>query len=77
MNETVYMLQHEGKLLFTYGAFKTRESAEAAAKDPGVLDSCKPATVVKYFGDPGEYERRLAEFKPPTVVKFVQNGHKA
>ncbi len=72
MNEVVYMLQHEGRLLFWCGAFETLHSAQAASEDAGVISGCQPSSVVKYFGKPGEYEQMLAEFQPPTVVSFIR-----
>lgn len=65
----IFMLEHNGRLCFEFGSFRTEESAVAASRDSGVRDVLRPAVTLKYFA-PAEYERLCTEWKPPTVVRF-------
>lgn len=66
----IFLLEHRG-VIQTELAFKTRESAQKYADDPHSQEWFKPSAVLKVW-DRDKYERLMKEFKPPTVVRFVE-----
>jgi len=73
MKREIYMLEHHGRLVTWVSVFVTRKTAERMAKDESVLNSLRPARTLKVFA-PEQYERALADWRPPTVVRFVESS---
>lgn len=69
----IFLLEHNGRLLWEFRVMKTRGEAESRARDAHVINSLKPSATLKIFA-PNKYEELMGEFQPPKVVRFVESA---